>query len=543
MKNLFKKIIRGKSFPIQVVLSLVVFSSQVMAEKVKSINTNSFNAGLNSSYLSLEDAYLYDQAFIYKRSLRRVFFYGSFTTVSNPWILMNQEGNKNVESIIAQMQTFDLAAGWLLSDTTQLSFATSFSNVKVAADYGGDNKNHWGDSRLQLKYRLTESEDMAMAIAPELYLPTGVHYVGDIYGAGLSNSSFGLGAKFITEFKYPDTRLNFNAGYSYFENAEIKGTPANPYPQIDGRSRLFLGLGVLSRLSEQWAWDNELTGNFTVQSNNFTPPGEISSGFRYQNNPETSWHFGLGSGAFRGFGGNEARFYVGFKTPFFEGRPPVEEKKEDLFWEKYKSEIKGPEEKGHDILLDSEVFAPEVEQVKSAPPVSEVRNQDFENMPIKDQEPAYLTKMETPKSSEEILPVIPNIEKKVIYEREKIEVLEDVSFDLNKSTLTPYGKAVLNQVVKVIKKHLNAIENLKIKGHTDHQGSSKINNPLSAARARTVRDYLVKKGIPKNILSAQGYGAQKPIYDFRKTPKKLWEKNRRVEFVVKEKEMISMRDR
>lgn len=492
MKSVFLNSKSKLNYAVILLGCVLSLSNKVYAEKVKSINTNSFNAGLNSSYLSLEDAFLYDQAFSNKRTPNRIFFYGTFTPVSNPWVLTNPSGTAKVENIISQMNTIDMGVGWLISDSIQLSFDTSVSNVKVAEAYGGDNRNHWGDSRIQLKYRLLETESMAMAIAPELYLPTGVSYVGDISGGGLSNSSLGLGAKFITEIKLSESLLNFNVGYAYFENAEIKGTPLNQYPQIDGRSRLFLGLGWLDKLSQKWAWDNELTGNLTVKSNNFTPPGEVSTGLRYQANQDTSLHFGLGTGALRGFGGNDLRLYVGFKTPFYDGKST-------------QSEIQ--ESKKQDSLIES----------------------DFSAFPAEPQEPI------SPDFYEENLPVIPNIEKKVIYERKKIEVLEDVSFDLNKSTLTPHGRAVLTQVIKVIKNHLDVIKTVKVKGHTDHQGTDRINIPLSAARARTVRDYLIRYGIPSNILSAQGYGSQKPIYNYLKTPKRLWEKNRRVEFVIEEK--------
>jgi outer membrane protein OmpA-like peptidoglycan-associated protein len=521
MEKIFRKI----NYSLTVKIVLLLFTQSPVWAKVKSINTNSFNAGMNTTYLSLEDAYLFDQAFIHTKSIKRLYFYGTFTNVNNPWILMNPQGNANVESIISQMQTMDMALGWLISDRTQLSFDTSFSNVKVASDYGGDRKNHWGDSRVQLKYQLSASEDMAVAIAPEIYFPTGVHYVGDTHGGGLSNSSFGFGAKFITEFKFNDHRMSLNAGYSYFENAEVKGEPVGAYPQVDGRSRLFLGAGVLSRLSEKWSWDNELSGNFTTNSNNFTPPGEASTGLRYQMSPFTSWHFGGGSGALRGFGGNDLRLYVGFKTPFSEGKPVAQtqdsRKSEDRYWDKYMEDRKTQPEKGEDILLESDIMPEEKTYTKGFGE----NNLDLE--PV--------APIETPLYSDEILPVIPNIENKVIYHREQIEVLEDVRFDLNKATLTPYGKAVLNQVVIVFNKNKEQIDTLSIKGHTDHQGTDKINIPLSAARARTVRDYLIRKGVPRQILSAQGYGAQKPIYDFRKTQKKLWEKNRRVEFVVKEK--------
>jgi len=51
---------------------------------------------------------------------------------------------------------------------------------------------------------------------------------------------------------------------------------------------------------------------------------------------------------------------------------------------------------------------------------------------------------------------------------------------------------------------------LEIQGHTDNRGSAKYNKKLSGKRARAVMEYLVKKGISSDRLSAVGYGFSMP---------------------------------
>ena len=70
-----------------------------------------------------------------------------------------------------------------------------------------------------------------------------------------------------------------------------------------------------------------------------------------------------------------------------------------------------------------------------------------------------------------------------------------------------------------------------IEGHTDSTGSSALNDRLSLARARAVRDALVIRGVAAGLLSAEGYGAARPVAENDTAEGR--EQNRRIEFVVR----------
>ena len=71
---------------------------------------------------------------------------------------------------------------------------------------------------------------------------------------------------------------------------------------------------------------------------------------------------------------------------------------------------------------------------------------------------------------------------------------------------------------------------IEIGGHTSSEGSLSVNQRLSEARAKSVRDYLIQKGIsPERVLS-RGYNYSMPIEDENTEVGKAL--NRRVEFTV-----------
>ena len=112
----------------------------------------------------------------------------------------------------------------------------------------------------------------------------------------------------------------------------------------------------------------------------------------------------------------------------------------------------------------------------------------------------------------------------------QIKLSDKIYFKFNKWDIDPKSFKVLDEV----KDTLNAAPDIKIwiEGHTDSKGSDKYNKKLSQNRVNSVRDYLVKAGIPSDRLEPIGWGEEKPI-DSNKTAEGR-ANNRRVEFNLKD---------
>ncbi len=115
----------------------------------------------------------------------------------------------------------------------------------------------------------------------------------------------------------------------------------------------------------------------------------------------------------------------------------------------------------------------------------------------------------------------------------KLKLLEKVFFDTAKAIIKLRSYPLLDQVAKVLKEHPD-VAHVDIEGHTDSRGKRASNLVLSQARADAVMVYVVGAGIDKARLSAKGYGPDRPS-DTNKTTIGR-EANRRVEFIIKEKE-------
>jgi outer membrane protein OmpA-like peptidoglycan-associated protein len=109
-----------------------------------------------------------------------------------------------------------------------------------------------------------------------------------------------------------------------------------------------------------------------------------------------------------------------------------------------------------------------------------------------------------------------------------IVVLKNIFFETGKFNLKDESKAELRSVIEF----LNYNKNLKIelRGHTDNVGDDKSNLTLSQNRAKSVYEYLVANGIPKERLAYKGYGETIPVAT-NETPEGR-EQNRRTEFKV-----------
>ncbi len=109
-------------------------------------------------------------------------------------------------------------------------------------------------------------------------------------------------------------------------------------------------------------------------------------------------------------------------------------------------------------------------------------------------------------------------------------VLRNIFFDFDKATLRPESKTELERVYELLKS--NPRMKVRIAGHTDSRGSDEYNQRLSEARAKSVYEYLVSRGISADRLSYIGYGESRPI-DTNDTDEGR-QNNRRVELEVLE---------
>ncbi len=112
--------------------------------------------------------------------------------------------------------------------------------------------------------------------------------------------------------------------------------------------------------------------------------------------------------------------------------------------------------------------------------------------------------MRNPENLEAIhmdVPMVPIVSEQPI-------LLANVFFDLNKSTLRKESFVELNKLVEFLES--NPKVKIEIGGHTDSRGSN--NKELSTARAKSVYDYVISKGIDASRLSYNGYGETKPVY-------------------------------
>jgi outer membrane protein OmpA-like peptidoglycan-associated protein len=85
----------------------------------------------------------------------------------------------------------------------------------------------------------------------------------------------------------------------------------------------------------------------------------------------------------------------------------------------------------------------------------------------------------------------------------------DVLFDFDKATIRTSAVPILEKVAAAARQ--TGTQPIKVEGHTDAVGQPAYNQRLSQGRAQSVVQWLVKGGIPASRLTAQGFGATRPV--------------------------------
>lgn len=120
----------------------------------------------------------------------------------------------------------------------------------------------------------------------------------------------------------------------------------------------------------------------------------------------------------------------------------------------------------------------------------------------------------------------PEVTKEVI--QKAAEIARNIYFEFNSSRLKTISYGPLNEMVKMLGD--NPTFNLSIEGHTDNIGSETYNQTLSENRVKSVRDYLVGKGIAASRLTTKGFGESSPVADNKTEEGRA--QNRRVELKI-----------
>ncbi len=111
----------------------------------------------------------------------------------------------------------------------------------------------------------------------------------------------------------------------------------------------------------------------------------------------------------------------------------------------------------------------------------------------------------------------------------RIQADEEVFFQTDSSELLDSGKEKLDAIAAMYDEDGDAWKSLRVAGHADQRGTESYNMELSRERAKSVRAYLVSKGIPSEIIDLKAYGEEKPAIPSADEPGEM-QKNRRVVF-------------
>jgi OOP family OmpA-OmpF porin len=106
---------------------------------------------------------------------------------------------------------------------------------------------------------------------------------------------------------------------------------------------------------------------------------------------------------------------------------------------------------------------------------------------------------------------------------------ERIHFDTGKSIVLLDSQPLLWRVMLLIKKHPE-YAHIEVEGYADERGEPSYNQKLSEARARSVRNLLVRWGIAADRVTSVGFGTSNPRIPNKSY--KAFRENRRVEFKI-----------
>ena len=106
---------------------------------------------------------------------------------------------------------------------------------------------------------------------------------------------------------------------------------------------------------------------------------------------------------------------------------------------------------------------------------------------------------------------------------------QNIEFEFDSDKLTKASYPTLDEVANILKNN-PTWSGLTVKGHTDNIGPDAYNQTLSERRAKSVKKYLVSKGVSESVIKTVGFGKSQPLASNSTADGR--QQNRRVEFEV-----------
>jgi len=131
-------------------------------------------------------------------------------------------------------------------------------------------------------------------------------------------------------------------------------------------------------------------------------------------------------------------------------------------------------------------------------------------------------------------PSVPALTEAEIFARKSVgqlndeKPLDDVFFDLDKSSLRDDAKPALQKDADWLKKWASVV--VMLEGHCDSRGSAEYNLGLGNRRANAVKDYLTGLGLPAARVTVVSKGKEQPVCN--EENEGCWQQNRRGHFEI-----------
>ncbi|SIO26577.1 OmpA family protein [Halodesulfovibrio marinisediminis] len=92
---------------------------------------------------------------------------------------------------------------------------------------------------------------------------------------------------------------------------------------------------------------------------------------------------------------------------------------------------------------------------------------------------------------------------------DEVIVIDNVLFKFDSSAILPAARPILDEAAALI---MSSGDSTTVIGHTDSVGTAQYNMGLSLRRAMSVRNYLIRKGVPQDLIEVVGKGEFDPEY-------------------------------